>query len=196
MSEIHHLLDQLAPLFASEARPGGDLAAAAIAQVHARPDWRDTDPADPMPGLIKAALAIDPHPIASALRAAHPHLSWHASGLADGRIRAEIANRMITTEIIGPDGMLFHPTVRVGLFAQSADTDYVTREHAAEETFVMLAGRGDWSSFGASPRERQAGDVIHHPSMAPHVSVTRDTPFVAAWRWTGEIGYDGYALTS
>lgn len=195
MSKVLQLLATLAQIFDEEGRPGGQEAAGAIRNVLANPDPRDLNPAQPLPGLTQAALAQSRHAAASAVLAAEPMLSWHASGQADGRIRHEISSRIVTTELIGRHAMYFHPTVRVGLFAQSAHTDYVTRRHLAEETFVMLGGQGFWQAGDLAPRLKITGDVIHHPSMTPHASVTTDYPFLAAWRWTGEIGYDGYELT-
>lgn len=123
------------------------------------------------------------------------HLSWRYSGLDDGRIRPEIARHMFTVELIGPTGMFPQDDIRVGLFFQSAALDYVTREHAAEETFIMLAGQGFWSCYDAPLESKTVGDIIHHPSSAPHKSVTDKSPLLAAWRWSGDIAFEKYTLT-
>lgn len=142
-----------------------------------------------------AALAHQAIEVEGPVRAAFDLMDWHYSGLSDGRIRPEIALRMMTTEVIGPDGMFDHPTVRIGLFAQSADVAYVTRKHAAEETFIMLGGAGDWQKGDEPVRGCVVGDVIHHPPMVPHSSRTHDRPLIALWRWTGDISYRAYELT-
>lgn len=67
--------------------------------------------------------------------------------------------------------------------------------NAAEETFIMLGGSGYWQTEDTQPDLCKTGDIIHYPSYIPHVSVTKDEPFIAAWRWTGDIGYDQYTLT-
>lgn len=195
MSNILKLLAELVPLFASEGRDGGTEAATALRSVFDNPVAMNLDPAQPLPGLTSTALAISSHDLAPSILAADPFLLWHASGQADGRIREEISSRIVTCELIGRNGMYFHPTVRVGLFAQTAQTDYVTRQHLAEETFVMLGGQGFWQAGDGPSETKKSGDIIHHPSMMPHASVTTTSPFIAAWRWTGEIGYDGYELT-
>ncbi len=48
-------------------------------------------------------------------------LNWHYAGLADGRIRPDIARRMFTAELIGPDGHIFHKELRAGVFLQETD---------------------------------------------------------------------------
>ncbi len=193
-AEFIRLLRALEMIFSAEERPGGDAAAAALRQV--RNDGFEL----PAPRLLAitdtgaAALRAGGHTAAPAILAAWPLIDWHHSGLADGRIRPEIALAMATAEVIGPDGMIFHPSVRVGLFMQVAGLDYVTRTHPAEETFVMLGGAGYWSCDGTPPTRRETGAIIHHRSGAPHASVTRRQPLIAAWRWTGDIAYAGYSL--
>lgn len=193
--EFAGLLTVLAGLFAAEGRPGGDAAARALRDAAtALPDL----PVQPDPPLLPACMAAlnhAPHRAAEQVAAALPRIRWHYSGLEDGRIREDIARAMMTTELIGPDGMVAHPTVRAGLFMQSAGVDYVTRTHAAEECFIMLGGEGWWRTGDDKARLRRAGAVIFHPSNAPHSSLTRARPLIAAWRWTGAIGYEHYRLS-
>ncbi len=198
MSDNHHfsqMLRALETLFANEDRPGGLEAARALASVADRPF--DLPPACNLDIVEHGATALRAggHPAAPAILAALPLIDWHHSGLADGRIRPDIAHSMATTELIGPDGMIFHPSVRVGLFMQVANLNYVTRTHRAEETFVMLGGAGYWSCNDSAPRRQQTGAYVFHPSDAPHTSVTKVLPLIAAWRWTGDIAYEGYTLT-
>jgi mannose-6-phosphate isomerase-like protein (cupin superfamily) len=193
-TEFRQMLRALEKIFAAEGNPGGDEAAAALSGVLASPF--DLPPPCNLEIIEAGATALETggHTAAPAILAALPLIDWHHSGLADGRIRAEIAMAMATTELIGPDGMIFHPTVRAGLFMQIANLDYVTRTHPAEETFVMLGGAGYWTCNGSEPQRQEVGTYIHHPSGAPHTSITKQDPLIAAWRWTGDIGYEGYSL--
>jgi hypothetical protein len=189
------MLRALEQVFSQENRPGGDETARALSEVAGNPfDLRPPHSLD-ITDNARDALRTGGHEAASAILASWPLIDWHHSGLEDGRIRPEIALSMATTELIGPNGMIFHPTVRAGLFMQIADLDYVTRTHPAEETFVMLGGAGYWTCNGSTPQRQTAGAYIHHPSNAPHTSVTKDDPVIAAWRWTGDIAYEGYTLT-
>jgi len=193
-NDFAQMLRALAQLFSEEGRPGGDEAAAALSQILASPFDLPSPHNLDIVETGAGALRSGGHSAAPAVLSALPLIDWHHSGLDDGRIRPEIALSMATTELMGPDGMIFHPTVRAGLFMQIADLDYVTRTHPAEETFVMLGGAGYWTCNGSEPQRQEAGAYIHHPSGAPHTSITKDQPLIAAWRWTGDIAYEGYSL--
>ena len=188
------LLRLLSTLFADEPREGAHQAVAAVDEIlsHSFDVAPCNSPANA--DICREALGIRPHPDAPTIVAALPFVNWHNFGLEDGRIRPEIAREMLTAEILGPTGMVFHPNVRIGLFMQSANVDYVTRIHAAEETFVMLSGTGYWAQNGEEPVQRRAGDIIHHPSNMSHSTVTKNEPLIAAWRWGGDISIDEYFL--
>ena len=187
----------LAPLFQSEYRAGGDAAANALmmaANMPSAPSKLDAAK-NPMPAtLCQDVLTRGPLP--DLVRFSHvlSTLNWHCAGLEDGRIRPEIAHHMYTAELIGPDGLVFNPDLRAGVFLQEAGLDYVTRSHAAEECFHMMAGEGFWSTYDGPSTPQGAGAAILHPSDTPHRSETRDHPMLAAWRWSGDIGWDSYQL--
>ncbi len=193
--DFAQMLRALASVFSSENHPGGDEAARALGEVVSNPFDLPPPHSLDITNTARDALRTGEHEAAPAILASWSLIDWHHSGLDDGRIRPEIALSMATTELIGPNGMIFHPTVRAGLFMQVASLNYVTRTHPAEETFVMLGGAGYWTCNGSPPKRQTAGAYIHHPSNAPHTSVTKDDPVIAAWRWTGDIAYEGYTLT-
>lgn len=197
MSEnLRNLVDALADLYAAEGRPGGDEAAAALRK------HRDDTIAEPGTSTntddqIRRVCA-EPNALTAAglTIAAWDALPWHHSGLSDGRIPKEIAETMLTCEILGNRGPLKCDTCRVGLFAQTEGVDYAIRTHAAEETFIMLAGLGEWRMPPADWRTLGPGDAVHHPSMVEHQSRSAGNGFIAAWRWTGNIGLETYAYRS
>ncbi len=185
----------LAQLFAGESRPGGALAAQVLTEHAAQtPALPASPPAIDLSALNQLTRERK-HPCLPDIQTVLPRLDWHYSGLSDGRIREDIARHMLTVELIGPTGMFAQSDIRIGLFFQSAALNYVTREHAAEETFIMLAGQAFWSCNDDELISRSVGDIIHHPSMAPHKSVTDKSPLLALWRWTGDIAYEKYKLT-
>jgi hypothetical protein len=121
-------------------------------------------------------------------------LNWHHSGLESGQIRAEISLQMLTCELVGPEGLVFDESCRVGLFAQGANLAYPERTHAAEELFVMLAGSAMWRQSGNRGTLRGPGSRIHHASFEPHSSTTSGEPLVAVWVWAGDIDFQTYTL--
>lgn len=192
---FYEMLSGMADLFEGEQRAGGHDVALEMRAICSKSHTSLPPPHHVLKSDVDAALTADPLPIAETIKHALPLISWHYSGLNDGRIREDIARKMATCELVGPDGMIFHPKIRAGLFMQSAGVDYVTRQHAAVEVFVMLGGSGYWKVYDEPAQKRQAGDIIYHPSMAPHVSVTKEAPLIAAWFWTGDIAYEKYELT-
>ena len=150
-------------------------------------------PLNPAPQLALDALAIDAHPGREVLARALPHLAWaDASGALAG-LKPDWAAGMLMNELLGPSGQFFHPTLRVGLFVQAPDFHYGLRTHPAEETYILLGGTSFWATGADAPAPRQTGEIIHHPSTIPHQTLTRESPFIAAWRWSGDIAYEGYA---
>ena len=192
-NHLRMLIDALAELFAAEGRTGGSVAAETLRRHRndpiARPGSR-TGRDEVVRSLCEADDAL---PAASLVKAAWDTLPWHNSGLSDGRIPEHIAIDMITCEILGSRGAIECDTCRVGLFAQIEGVDYAVREHAAEETFIMLAGQGEWRLLPENWRTLGPGEHTHHPSMMKHQSRSTNGAFLAAWRWTGDIGLESYA---
>ncbi|PWE34037.1 hypothetical protein DDZ14_02420 [Maritimibacter sp. 55A14] len=192
---LAHLLTALAALYVAEPRDGGLAAAAALREAADGPLPAPCNvPAPLAAGLAQVLTGADAS-LAAAIRAALPWIVWELSR-HDGRICDEYALHMMTAEILGPDGILHHDNLRVGLFLQSGGLAYPTRAHAAEETFIMLAGQGLWQAGDGPALLHGAGVLIHHPGMVPHSSTTLPgQPLLAAWRWSGDIGFDSYLLT-
>jgi dimethylpropiothetin dethiomethylase len=192
---FYDVLADLADLFDAENRIGGHEAALELRTICGKVHTPLLPAHQVLTETIQKALTINPLPVSEKIAKVMPLIDWHSSGMVDGRIRPEISQHMATAELVGPDGMVYCEHMRIGLFAQSANVNYVTRQHAAEETFIMLGGSAYWQSEDNQPELHKTGDMIHHPSNVPHVSVTKDEPFIAAWRWAGDIGYDQYTLT-
>lgn len=191
---IRCLVAALGTLYSAEGRAGADAASIAARNSQDQEINPHTRINDELLGQCATILQDEQYPLSQLLARCLPLLNWYCAGLEDGRIRPEIAQNMLTSELIGPTGLFYNDTVRMGLFIQSANLNYVTRSHLAEETFVMLAGSGNWSTNDGPANRQIAGDFIHHPSDMPHACYTEATPLIAAWRWSGDIGWDSYAL--
>ncbi|MEP1208660.1 MAG: dimethylsulfonioproprionate lyase family protein [Rhizobiaceae bacterium] len=131
-------------------------------------------------------------PCAATIAPIVDRLSWHYSGYDDGRISADVALRMQTVELIGADGMIYDATCRVGLFAQTAQTNYIIRTHSAEELFVQIAGEAEWCKGDEPYAPRHPGDRMHHQSYQPHASRTGQSGLIAVWVWSGDLDYKKY----
>lgn len=191
---LSELLAAFQQLYANDGSEAGLLTAQEIGRVLAS-GARLGPGADPTGGAWTNAFAQPGALLEDLMCAATPVIPWVHAGLDDGKIPAEAARRMLTAELIGPDGPLYSDRVRLGLFWQDAGVSYPARSHAAEECYILLAGQGGWSLDHAPMTTRTPGEVIFHPSLAPHASQTLDHPMLAVWRWTGDIGWDSYRCT-
>ncbi|MCP5088188.1 MAG: hypothetical protein GY952_15455 [Rhodobacteraceae bacterium] len=191
---VRDLLQELAVLYGAEGRSGGDAAAAALTRV-AR-ELPDNLPLQPTHYelVLRTGMAFDPQPLAEKALAALPYIQWGGSDLREDRIPEKLANDMPMCQLVGPDGMFFDAEVRVGLWMQTAGVIYGPRSHAAEETFLLLAGEAEWHAEGRENAIIASGATVHHPSWIAHTTITHHKPVLCAWRWSGEIGFDKYKL--
>ena len=192
---FYDVLADLADMFDAENRMGGHETAQELRMIHDKCHTPLLPAHQVLPGVISSALSINPHPIAAKISKISSLIDWHHLGLENGMIHKNIANRIATAELVGPDGMVYNDKVRVGLFVQSADVDYVSRRHAAEETFIILGGSGYWRTEETDLTLCKTGHMIHHTSNTAHSTLTKKQPYIAAWRWGGDINFDQYTLT-
>ena len=191
---LAELLEDLAALYAKEGREGGDAAAEALRQAAGKVEASTPVQPNSYEAELRIGLSLSPEPIAARILTAMPYIRWGAADLRNGRIPDDLAENMPMCELVGPDGMIHHETVRVGLWLQTPNVIYGPRAHAAEETFLLLAGEAFWSVYEQPPARQGAGKTVHHPSYIQHTSITKDQSVFAAWRWSGDIGFDKYAL--
>jgi len=95
--------------------------------------------------------------------------------------------------LMGPDGPIPAPDVRLGLVYMRPDSYYPLQLHDADETYVIVTGQALWTA-GEDVRMRRAGELIHHPSLMPHAFRTGPEGFLAIWRWSGDINTHSYAF--
>lgn len=188
------LLLELAQVFRAEGRPGGTAAAEAYERAAESPFMLVQQPFYRLDHEIRAAFARARHPAARAARVAHPCLRWSAASIPEEQIPARVSNVFAVVSLIGPGAMFESEAVRSGLFVQVANAYYPPHAHAAEETYVMLAGQGEWTLDHRRPLRRRTGDYIHHPPGVGHATRTGPRPLLAAWRWSGDIGLESYRL--
>ncbi len=109
--------------------------------------------------------------------------------LTEGKIAAIIS----VATLMGPEGPIPAPDVRLGLAYMPPDSYYPLHVHDADETYVIVAGQALWTA-GDDVRMRGPGAMIHHPSLLPHAFLTGSEGFLAVWRWSGDINTHSYAF--
>ncbi len=137
-------------------------------------------------------LARSDHPVARAVLAAHRLMPWGSNPVeenTDARISAMIS----VANLLGPEGPIPAPDVRLGLLYMKPDCYYPLHIHDADETYAIIAGQALWTA-GDDVRLREAGALIHHPSLMPHAFRTGPEGFLAIWRWSGDINTHSYTF--
>ncbi|MCU9849496.1 dimethylsulfonioproprionate lyase family protein [Defluviimonas sp. WL0024] len=185
------LLDALASIYRSEGREAADRTAQALVTTPA-PEAFALQPPCALDGLMRDLLATSAHPAAAAILAAQDLIPWGTNPVAD-RMSDSAAAICAVTTLMGPDGPIPAPDLRLGLFYQRPNSYYALHNHDADETYVILAGQAFWTA-GEDRRMRVPGDMIHHPSLMPHAFRTGSEGVLALWRWSGDVNTHSYAF--
>ena len=115
-------------------------------------------------------------------------LVWYPAPEAVPR---ELLTRMAAAELVGPDGAIHSPTLRVGLYFMVEGTAVPHHCHSASEYYVVLAGHAEWE-LGRGWADYSAGDVIEVKSGVGHAIRTVDRSMVCMYVWTGDVRFDDY----
>ncbi len=190
-SVFHDMLRAIAKVYEAEADPQGPHTAKTLLVT---PSPVGFDPGVPclFDAGIRAVLADSNHPTARSVLAAQNLLPW-GSNPVEGNTEKRIAAMISVSTLMGPEGPIPAPDVRLGLVYMRPESYYPLHLHDADETYVIIAGRALWTA-GDDTRMRGVGDMIHHPSLMPHAFRTGCEGFVALWRWSGDINTHSYAF--
>ncbi|MCV2867414.1 dimethylsulfonioproprionate lyase family protein [Defluviimonas sp. WL0002] len=185
------LLSALAGVYQSEGRTEAERTARALTTTPAQHAFLPQPPCE-LDAMMRALLATSDHPAAQAILDAQHLIPWGTNPVAD-RMSDTAASICAVTTLMGPEGPILTPDLRLGLFYQRPDTYYALHNHDADETYVILAGSALWTA-GDDIRVRKAGDYIHHPSLMPHAFRTGSEGILALWRWSGDVNTHSYAF--
>lgn len=142
---------------------------------------------------LRALLMSSPLALASAVAAAEDDLGWGRNPVSSQVAEAVSDVPFVVANLLGPDGVIHSDTLRAGLYFQRPGTRYGLHSHAAIETYVIIAGRANWTA-GEARRWLGPGEFVHHTSYLPHACETGELGVVALWRWSGDIGTDSYRV--
>lgn len=189
--EVDALLEALAAIYRAEGRQEAARTAHALLTT---PAPEAISPRAPcvFDALIREVLAGSDTAAAAALLAAQSSVPWGTNPVA-ALMTEDAAAICAVAELMGPDGPIPAPDLRLGLLFQRPGSYYPLHNHDADETYVILAGQALWTA-GEDVRMRGAGEMIHHPSLMPHAFRAGPQGFVALYRWSGDINSHSYAF--
>lgn len=143
---------------------------------------------------IRESLAYLATPEAELALSAHSFIPWSYSAVLDPAYDP-LGSLFAAASLIGPAVQIKSDHYRAGLFLQFPNRDYPLHSHAADESYIILAGSGTWVA-GDTKTTQPPGTLIHHPSDLPHALLTTTEPVLAAWRWSGNIDPATYRLNN
>ena len=188
---FHDMLRAIAEVYETEADPQGPHTAKTLLVTPSPVAFNPVLPCLFDAG-IRAVLADSTHPTARSVLTAQKFLSW-GSNPVEGNTEESIAAMISVLTLMGPEGPIPAPDVRLGLVYMRPECYYPLHLHDADETYAIIAGQALWTA-GDDTRMRGAGDMIHHPSLMPHAFRTGSEGFLAIWRWSGDINTHSYAF--
>ena len=135
-------------------------------------------------------LAMAESSLAAAIAAAEDTLAWcqnpNYSDKAMGQ--AGYMDNYAYAEIIGPSGVFAGHDFLLGLMILGPRLHYRDHLHSAPELYWMLTGPSEWRSGIGDFARRAAGETIWHAPLVPHATRTGDSPLLAMWAWTRDVG--------
>ena len=87
----------------------------------------------------------------------------------------------------GPPALIGHAALALGVLLLGPRTHYPRHRHPATELYVPL-NAGEWWRGDGPWRTEPPGAVIHHGSEVAHATRAGDTPLLAIYLWSGDLG--------
>ncbi|MEP4038284.1 dimethylsulfonioproprionate lyase family protein [Pseudophaeobacter sp.] len=185
------MLEAISVVYEAEADPQGPHTAKTLVMTPSPASYDQVPPCLLDEG-IRTVLANSNHAAARSVLRAQNFLPW-GSNPVEGNTENSIAAMISVASLLGPEGPIPAPDVRLGLVYMQPESYYPLHLHDADETYAIIAGQALWTA-GDDIRMRKAGDMIHHPSLMPHAFRTGAEGFLAIWRWSGDINTHSYAF--
>lgn len=139
------------------------------------------------PTVFAQCCADNLSTLTGAALAAFGHVNWAEYYAEDDWSRPFLPD-FANGEGIGPDGVLIHDEIILGLFVLGPDTVYPPHAHPAAEAYIVISGEAEFQ-VGADARHssKKPGDLILHRENEPHAIRTHDKPLFAIYVWSGAI---------
>ena len=125
--------------------------------------------------------------IAAALAVLAPALRWmQSASYTDEVLGAGFSENYAWCELIGAQGFFKGDDFNLGFLLLGPGRHYRDHYHPAPELYWPLTAHSFWKKGASAFVERRQGEVIWHPSMEIHATITREKPLLAAFAWTRE----------
>ena len=137
---------------------------------------------------LAAARTLDAE-LSDALKVLAPALHWEQSAsYTDALLGAGFSDNYAWAELIGPKGFFAGNDYLIGVLLLGPHRHYLDHHHPAPELYWPLTEPSDWRKGDDQPFvTRKQGDVIWHPSLVTHATITHEKPLLAVYVWTRNV---------
>ena len=124
-----------------------------------------------------------------------PDLPWlQTAGYLDVLSRDYLDN-FGYIQLLGPNSIVEHSSVRVGIGVWGPHLHYPAHHHEAEELYHVLAGEPLFSGRDGTSRATRPGDAVHHEPWQVHIQDFGAKPTVLLYCWTGAVEPDAMLVS-
>ncbi len=156
------------------------------------PDFQAPEPA-PKP-VVKYFDATLEHlrlmdaEMADGFRVLAPALRWEQSASYTDEILGKgFSDNYAWAELIGPSGFFPGSDYLIGVLLLGPHRHYLDHYHPAPELYWPLTEPSDWKKGEGPFVARKQGEVIWHPSLITHATITHEAPLLAVYCWTRNV---------
>jgi len=125
--------------------------------------------------------------LVSTLREIGSFLHWQTNANYKTVFSQHFLDNESFAEVIGPDGLLSSPDVRICLMMMGRDTHYPLHNHEPTELYHVISGTGWWRKGDEDWSQQPSGGVIFHDVFQGHEMRTESEPFLTIASWVGDL---------
>lgn len=137
---------------------------------------------------LTQAASLD-RELADGLKVIAPALHWAQSeSYTDDILGAGFKDNYAWAELIGPKGFFAGDDFLLGFLMLGPHRHYLDHYHPAPELYWPLTEPSDWKKGDNQPFiARKQGEVIWHPTLVTHATITHEAPLLAVYCWTRHV---------
>ena len=122
-------------------------------------------------------------------------LKWKINSNYKGVYPDDFFQNESFVEIIGPNGLLEKPGIRVGFLLLGPTIFYPSHKHEALELYNIMSGKGLWQIDDNEFEEKSPDDSVFHDLWVPHAMKTTGNPVLALFSWSGQIDSEAIPIS-
>ena len=119
-----------------------------------------------------------------------PFLPWRQTAGYLDVLNRDYLDNYGYVQLLGPNAIVEHPDVRVGIGLWGPHLHYPAHHHEAEELYHVLAGEPSFTGGNGTSRTTRPGDAVHNAPWQVHCQDFGATPTVLLYCWTGAVEPD------